>query len=98
MTREDRWIVSLDEIRALRWECPRCQVAVSFSINQTINWPAVCPGCGHSAFEDLIPHHKPYAEFARLLKAVIQSQQMPGNPGAVRLEFLAEPGRASKNP
>jgi rubrerythrin len=53
MTREDRWIVSLDEIRAIRWDCPACQVMTAFALNQTIRRPVTCPICHAEAIN---PH------------------------------------------
>lgn len=92
MTREDRWIVSLDEIRAIRWECPKCSVAMSFAINQTVRLPAACPSCNADAFDtDHRPEHRSYTEFVKALKAVVQSQQAEKPAlGTVRLEFLAD--------
>lgn len=46
MTREDRWIVTLDEIAALRWTCGRCKAAVSFPLDRTITLPPACANCG----------------------------------------------------
>lgn len=88
MTREDRWIVSLDEVRALRWECPACHVALSFALDQTIRLPATCPSCHADAFELHTPEHAAATEFVRALKALFH--QPAPRSGILRLEFLAE--------
>jgi hypothetical protein len=93
MTREDRWIVSLDEIRAIRWECGKCHVALSFALNQTISLPGACPSCNADALDPSIQEHRAYGEFVKALKVVIEHQRSNNNPGTVRLEFLADPAR-----
>jgi hypothetical protein len=85
MTREDRWIVSLDEIRALRWECVACHVAIAFALDQTIRLPLTCPGCGADGIVSGSPDDRAAADFVRALKAVLQAKTR------LRLEFLGEP-------
>jgi hypothetical protein len=95
MTREDRWIVSLDEIRALRRECASCGVAISYALNQTIRLPVGCPSCGADTFEPNSPDYRAMDAFVRALKALLQApRSAPG--GTLRLEFLAEPARHHK--
>jgi hypothetical protein len=93
VTREDRQIVSLDEILALRWECRECHVAMSFPLNQTIRLPRTCPSCNADAIAsaDYRPQHGVYGEFVQALKAVIHDQQSAAAPGIVRLEFRTDP-------
>jgi hypothetical protein len=88
MTREDRWIVSLDEIRALRWECPGCHVALSFALDQTIRLPSSCPSCGADALDPSHPDARTAADFIRALKSLRQEPRT----GTLRLEFLAAAG------
>jgi transcription initiation factor IIE alpha subunit len=45
MTREHRLVLSLDELQAVRWTCPRCHVALVFQLNETIALPSTCPSC-----------------------------------------------------
>jgi hypothetical protein len=45
MTREHRLVLSLDEITALRWQCPRCRAAISYTLTETIRLPDQCPAC-----------------------------------------------------
>jgi hypothetical protein len=87
MTREDRWIVSLDEIRALRWECPACSVALVFALNQTIRLPVACPSCNADMLDPNGPAQQAAADFVRALKTLIQTS---GRAGTLRLEFLTE--------
>jgi transcription elongation factor Elf1 len=95
---EHRQIVSVVEILAVRWECPKCHVAMSFSPSQTIRLPTSCPGCHADAVEPhLRPEHRVYSEFVDALRAVIQHQQSRAVPaGTIRLELPAESTRAEK--
>src|SRR4051812_37534104 len=45
MTRENRLILTLDDIRALRWTCGVCGASVSFALDRTIRLPRQCPAC-----------------------------------------------------
>jgi hypothetical protein len=45
MSRENRWIVSLMEIHSIRWQCVKCDVAISYGFEKPIRLPAVCPFC-----------------------------------------------------
>ena len=96
MTREDRLIVSLDEIAAIRWECPQCRVAVSFHLDESIRLPRQCPACHHDAYdpdarsEDRIAEH-----FVQALKGMLRFQREHARPvGTLALEFLGERRRS----
>ena len=94
MTREDRWVVSLDEIQAIRWECRNCHAAVSIAINQTIKFPEACPVCTQGGLDsNFVPAHKAYPAFVSALKSIIQDQQKENGaaPGILQLEFLTGP-------
>src|SRR5438093_9684679 len=46
MTAEQRWILDLGEVLAIRVDCARCSTSVSF---KPIDWrdaPTACPSCG----------------------------------------------------
>lgn len=45
MTRDNRVVLSLDEIRALRWTCGTCGVSITFPLDRTMRWPERCPAC-----------------------------------------------------
>lgn len=96
MTREDRWIVSLDEIRAIRWECARCHAAITFALDQTINLTGNCPGCGADGLDvNYQPDHRTFTNFIAALKGLIayqRQQQPPGRPlpGTIKLEFMTD--------
>jgi hypothetical protein len=88
MTREHRLVLSLDEITAIRWQCPHCQVAISYPLDQTIRLPPLCPSCGADALEQNRTDHHPYHEFVRALKAL---RHAPQAAGTLRMAFLGEP-------
>lgn len=85
MTREDRLIVSLDEIRALRWTCTTCHLAMAFALDQPIRLPVTCPGCGADAVDPTLPAHQVYADFVRTVKVLRHRHDT-----TLQLELLAE--------
>lgn len=87
MTRERRLVLSLDEIAAVRWQCPQCAVALTYPITETIRLPERCPSCT-VVFKDgdLVAAGATLQEFVRTLKAAIAVKR----PGLVRLEFIDE--------
>jgi hypothetical protein len=48
MTIEDRVVLDLADIRAIRLECSRCGTTVSFKAEGWDKIPAQCAGCGES--------------------------------------------------
>ena len=91
MTREDRWIVSLDEIRAIRWECPKCHMAISYTLTETIRLAETCPSCGEKLLDTFVrPRDRAYGEFVATLKSIVPIQREPA-AGRLWLEFLLEP-------
>lgn len=94
MTREERWIVSLDEIQAIRWECGNCHVAMSFQMNQSIKLPTDCPSCRARLVDpEFHRDHQMFQSFVQVLKAVMVTKPHPeGNP-RLSLEFLRPPER-----
>ena len=51
MVVEHSYLVSLDEITALRFRCPGCQASTSFRLNESITFPANCPGCKATLYD-----------------------------------------------
>ena len=45
MVVEHRYVLSLDEIKAIRFRCAKCEAATSFRIDETVQFPIQCPGC-----------------------------------------------------
>ena len=97
MTREDRVFIGVDEIRAIRWTCGTCRVAISYPIDQTIRLPRMCPSCNADAVDDprFKPEHGVYQWFIDALKQLRQTETSLGTkaPGTLQLEFLGEPRR-----
>jgi hypothetical protein len=92
MTREERWIVSLDEIRAIRWECPQCHLAMSYAMDETVKLPASCPSCHRDLLDTFTRQDDhAYEAFVRALKVIRSQQQRSGAGGLLKLEFLAHP-------
>jgi DNA-directed RNA polymerase subunit RPC12/RpoP len=89
MTREDRWIVSLDEVQGLRWRCARCSVSVSYALDETIRIPTQCPSCGLEVIpDDFTENGKIVRSFIATLKALRRTEM----PVKLFLEFDARPG------
>lgn len=70
MTREHRLVLSLDEIHAVRWTCPRCHVAITFRLDELVALPTDCPTCR----DPLLGDHdergmQTLQDFVRALKA-----------------------------
>lgn len=86
MTREDRHIVSLDEISAVRWRCPNCSVEVSYKLDGNVSIPGKCPAC--NADPDLTKDNP--NEFVKSLKTLLASQQGKHDSGALFLEFVTD--------
>lgn len=99
MTREDRWLVSLDEIRAIRWECGKCHLAMTFAIDQTVKFPEFCPGCNDLAIRpDVYTEHRAYGSFVDALKTVLKNQRNASIPGTLKMEFVAERTHENQRP
>jgi hypothetical protein len=85
MTREHRLVVSLDEIAAVRWQCPQCHVAISYALTETIRIPDQCPAC----HELLDGAHQDATTAARALVQALKAAIRTAAP--LRLEFRDEP-------
>jgi hypothetical protein len=85
MTREHRLVFSLDEITAVRWQCPRCHVAISYTLTETIRIPDDCPAC----HEPLADAHQDATTAARAFVQAVKAAHRAAAP--LYLEFLDEP-------
>lgn len=93
MTREDRWIVTLDEIIGVRWQCPRCKVSVSYVFAEKSAFPRRCPSCAFDVVPDEFTEHgKAVWALVRALQALRQPQPN-GQQLTLSLEFAAPPER-----
>ena len=93
MTREQRLILSLDEIRGVRWTCVACGTSTSFTLESVVRLPGECPSC-NAVFRDrgLQPRDTSFEVFVealrdahRLARAVRDVQAKL--PGVLALEF-----------
>lgn len=98
MTRDHRLIVTLDEIRALRWTCGTCGASITFPLDRTIRWPDRCPACHEDAPSD--PAAAQADETFRKLIAALQAsvrvvRHSPGPSATLSFEFVerVEPGK-----
>ncbi len=98
MTREHRLVLSLDEITAVRWECPHCHVAISYALNQTIRISSVCPSCNADVADPSGPAYRATVEFVRALKALLQAAGRPDAASPLRLELLPRSPRDRPTP
>jgi len=51
MVVEHNYVLSLDEIKAIRFRCPECRASTSFRLDESITFPTVCPGCGATLYD-----------------------------------------------
>ena len=77
MVVEHSHVLSLDEIKALRFRCKKCKAATSFRLNETINFPMTCPGCRETLHSEHIDggDQDVLGGFPRVLKALMERQK-----------------------
>ena len=51
MVVEHNFVLSLDEIKAIRFRCRKCGACTSFKLNESVNFPVVCPGCRMTLYD-----------------------------------------------
>lgn len=92
MTRESRLLLSLDEISGLRWQCNKCQSAVSYHIDQTIRFPQTCPSC-HEPFIEPQTHgdFMQMQSLADAIKATINVSRSKRLGATLTLEMVDKP-------
>ena len=76
MVVEHIYVLSLDEIKAIRFRCPKCRASASFRLTETVNFPASCPECRSTLYnraldtgDEGVVHSLPMA-----LKAIMELQ------------------------
>jgi hypothetical protein len=89
MTKESRLLLSLDEISGLRWQCNKCESAISFQLDQTIRFPQQCPVCNQalmdqSSFGDF----KQMEAFADALKFALRASKAKLLGATLKLEMV----------
>jgi hypothetical protein len=85
MTREHRLVLSLDEVTAVRWSCPRCRVAITYALTESIRLPSTCPAC-NDPLDDVPPDAMTAA------RAVVQALKGAQRAATLlSLEFLDPP-------
>ena len=90
MTREHRSIVSLSEIRAVRWTCRNCQMATSFVLDRPVRFPEMCQ-CGAQGIDSANAAHQTYEFFVNALQAIAAtegSENASLAPADLHLEFV----------
>ena len=65
MTRQHVVVLGLEEIVGIRWECDTCHSAISFRLDQTVQIPQGCPGCG-AVFVDA----KAFADYETVMRLI----------------------------
>lgn len=54
MVVEHNYVLSLDEIKAVRFRCLHCRTSLSCRVNETITFPAVCPCCLKTLYDSAL--------------------------------------------
>ena len=82
---EHRYVLSLDEIKALRFRCKKCHAATSFPLDESINFPPTCPNCRETLFDTLRDSGESalLQTLPRVLKGLVKTKQS----GEVLLEI-----------
>ena len=52
MVVEHSYVLSLDEIKAVRFRCPKCRTSMSCRMNETVTFPAVCLCCRETLYDN----------------------------------------------
>jgi Zn-finger nucleic acid-binding protein len=86
MTREHRLILGLDDVRAVRWKCPKCGVEVNYVLTETVRLPDQCPSCHDGLMGDIEKVTQVGQEFVRLLKRLREAK-----PQLLSLEVADDP-------
>jgi transcription initiation factor IIE alpha subunit len=77
MTREHILVLGLDEIQGIRLQCDLCKGAISFRLNETINIPQKCPGCGaHFVEASSFSEYEAMMALVNAVKAMTSQKKM----------------------
>jgi transcription initiation factor IIE alpha subunit len=94
MTRENRVVLSLDEIVGLRWQCSKCGSAISYRIDQTIRLTQACPACNEPFVEASALHaFQQLQGFADAMKAAIRATTAKQLGATLTVEVIDPPVR-----
>jgi hypothetical protein len=95
MTFERKFVVGFDDMKSVSLECNRCKIRLTYSPDQTIKVPEVCPNIGCNsvwsprpdrAFND--PQRPSAVKFLLMLKGLLEEQKEENSDGfQVLLEF-----------
>ena len=79
MVVEHCYVLSLDEIKALRFRCCNCGASTSFQMSQTVNFPVQCPGCREILYDSTLDRGDSGELHAlpRILKQLIARRNQP---------------------
>ena len=87
MTREQRFVVDLEELRAVRWSCTTCGAAIAMPLDQTLRVPDACPSCRKDfTFPDPVSAQV-LAQFLLTLKRALGVMRDKGRPVTLSLEL-----------
>jgi hypothetical protein len=89
MTQERRLVLSLDEIKVIRWECAACHTVVSYGLGQDIVAPERCPNCA-TLWAPLQPRgvQAPINQFLTALRQLMPpGAQDPQPPYQIKIEI-----------
>lgn len=77
MVVEHSYVLSLDEIKAIRFRCPKCQASTSFQLDESITFPTVCPGCRATLYDKTldIGHGGTIHALPRTIKGLLKLQE-----------------------
>ena len=89
MTREQRLVVPLTDIRGIHWQC-RCGATMTIPIDQTLRTPSHCPGC-RDRFNFSATTEMALNEFLQGLKTAIRLMQDKTSGATLSLDLTGSP-------
>lgn len=77
MVVEHNYVLSLDEIKAVRFRCRKCHASTSFRLNETISFPVTCPGCKARLYDNTLDTGDTglVESLPRVIKSLIELQK-----------------------
>ena len=54
MVVEHHYVLSLDEIKAVRFRCSKCRTSLTCRVNETITFPPICPCCREMLYDSTL--------------------------------------------
>jgi hypothetical protein len=100
MTTEQRYVLDLVDVLAIRLDCAKCGSAAAISPAAWKVVPDRCPGCGASLSTPPVGGMTPLQRFAEGLKGLLEQMNATEGklPYRVRLEAPSDDGRKSLGP